>query len=288
MKVVIFGAGNAGRFLYDEIERNSQNIEVIGFVDNYLTEEYKDTKTFKPEAILSQQDKFSAVFIAVGAQKTLKIAIDTITKYEVRNIYMLHDIAGKNRISPFDTFGNIIPELLRKIKFSKELPTLPYFEVPITDKCNLNCKGCLFACNAIDKNEHISFEQIEKDAKRMKELFIDIPWIRILGGEPLIHPHIIKILKLYREVFKDSELDLCTNGLLLPKMSKEFFDCLVENRITIHVSGYKPTYNMLEDIKEILDKYHLNFTLLKRESFSKYFTLKREGNKENNFEKKLN
>ncbi len=47
--------------------------------------------------------------------------------------------------------------------------------MPITDKCNLNCKGCLFACNALGGDEHIEKKQIINDAKRMSELFCDVP-----------------------------------------------------------------------------------------------------------------
>ncbi len=285
MNILIFGAGNAGKFLYDEIETKAKNIHVCGFIDNKIQGSYKGTVIESPEKLLPNKEVYDAVFIAAGAQKTVKIAIDTIRSYGMREIYMLHDIAGKNRLSPFDEMGNIAASRLRKVRFSLEKPTLPYFEVPITDQCNLNCKGCLFACNAVGGNEHIAYNQIEKDALRMRELFYDVPWIRILGGEPLMHPRIMDILGLYRRVFKDSEIDLCTNGLLLPKLSEEFFRCLIQNSITIHVSGYKPTYNLLDKIDAILKKYNLNYTLLKRESFFKCYTLQRSGDEEGNFEK---
>ena len=34
MEAFIFGAGKAGRFLYDEISEKAENIKILGFVDN--------------------------------------------------------------------------------------------------------------------------------------------------------------------------------------------------------------------------------------------------------------
>lgn len=275
MRIGIFGAGKAGCFLYDEIKANSENIEVLGFIDNRETGNINGLKIMRPDNFFKEfQAKIDAIFLAAGAQKTVKIMIDIIKKYSDCSIYMLHDIAGKNKISPFLNNGYINIRYLRKIKFSDEKPTLPYFEVPITDKCNLNCKGCLFACNAIKGCEHISKEQIIKDAKRMNSLFYDIPWIRILGGEPLMHPDIIEILNSYRQIYSYSEIDLCTNGLLITKMDESFFKCIKENDITIHVSGYKPTYNQLDKIDAKLKEYNLVYTVLKRDDFAKYYTQK--------------
>ena len=36
MNAAIFGAGNAGKFLYDEILKSSTEIKIEGFIDNYL------------------------------------------------------------------------------------------------------------------------------------------------------------------------------------------------------------------------------------------------------------
>lgn len=250
------------------------NIEVIGFGDNFAEGEYRQKPIYKVEKILKEYNKkIDAIFIAAGAQKTVKFMIDIALVRNIKEIYMLHDIAGKCELSPFDDNGDMIPSRLRKIGFSDKRPTLPYYEVPVTDRCNLNCKGCLFGCNALSNGADIEYVQIEKDVRRIKELFYDIPWIRILGGEPLMHPRIIYILKMYRKTFPSTKIDLCTNGLLIPKMPREFFDVLKNEHISIHVSGYKPTYNILDKVDEIFKSYDLDYTILKRDSFSKYYTL---------------
>lgn len=284
MKAVIFGAGKAGKYLYDEIIENSKEIEVLGFLDNFLEGEYRGKKICHPEEFFGMSEMAEAVFLAAGAQKTVKAMIDICLKNHISDIYMIHDIAGKCHLPLFDD-GGMIETRIRKLKFSEEKPSIHYFEVPITDNCNLNCKGCLFASNMTSGIEHVEFADLERDAKRMSELFYDVPWIRILGGEPLMHPQIVEILKCYRRYFPDSEVDLCTNGLLLPKMEKSFWDCVKENRISIHVSGYKPTYSLLGKIDEILSEQGIPYAILKREEFLKYYTLNPDNDMKKSFEK---
>ncbi len=120
MKVAIFGAGKAGCFLYDEIKQKAKDIEVLSFIDNHITGKYDDVEILLPNVFFKTFAKeIEAVFIAAGAQKTVKIMIDIIRQNSKCAIYMLHDIAGKCRISPFDCNGKILNRRLRKIKKSQ-------------------------------------------------------------------------------------------------------------------------------------------------------------------------
>lgn len=287
MKIAIFGAGNAGKYLCDEIKTKARNIEIVAFIDNFVAGEYKNICICKPEQFFTQElDKIDAIFIAAGAQKTLKAMVDTCLNsgLEELEIYMMHDIAGKCKLPLFER-GELIESRIRKLKFDDEKPTLHYFEVPVTDNCNLNCKGCLFASNIVREASHVPYAELEKDARKMSELFYDVPWIRILGGEPLMHPNIIDILECYRTYFPHSEVDLCTNGLLIPKMEEGFWDCIKKNKISIHVSGYKPTYNQLDKIDAILKEKEISYAILKREEFLKYYTSKPENDMVDSFQR---
>ena len=285
MNIAIFGAGKAGKVLYKRIIESCFNIQVLGFVDNILNGDIEDVKIYKPDEYFNlHKNDTDAVIITAGSQKTVGIMIDIARNYGIDNIYMLHDIIGKSDLPIFDNKG-FIPYRVRKIRFSEEKPTLPYFEMPITDMCNLNCKGCLFACNAMNKGSHTDILQIKADLKRMSELFEDIPWIRILGGEPLLHPNIVEVLEYCRECFPESEVDLCTNGLLLPKMKSSFYECLISNRISVHISGYRPTYEMIDEIDEQMKKYNLIYVVLERNEFMKYYTLSNTNDPLKSYEK---
>jgi MoaA/NifB/PqqE/SkfB family radical SAM enzyme len=65
--------------------------------------------------------------------------------------------------------------------------------------------------------------------------------IRLLGGEPLLHPDITKFIETARKNFPNSEIAICTNGILLKKMSEEFWETCRVNNIEIDVSYYPVT-----------------------------------------------
>lgn len=285
MKIAIYGAGYAGQYLYDQILENSNDIQVICFIDNYVTGTYRGCVIKTAKNFWNSKKNIEAIIVTAGAQKTLRLMINECRANDIEEIYMLHDIAGKKHLTLFDDKGVLLSDRVRKLEFSKEKPSLHYFEVPVTDNCNLNCKGCLFASNITKGEKHVPYDVIESDAKRMAELFYDVPWIRILGGEPLMHPDINKILCCYRETFPKSEIDLCTNGLFIPKMNEEFWSCVKENRVSIHVSGYKPTYNILNKIDAKLSEHGLPYVILKRDNFLKYYTVTSDNDMKENFEK---
>jgi len=62
--------------------------------------------------------------------------------------------------------------------------------------------------------------------------------VRIMGGEPLLHPNLIEIIAMTRNDWPDSSVELITNGLLVPKMSDGFFASILENEIKMTISRH--------------------------------------------------
>jgi hypothetical protein len=58
-----------------------------------------------------------------------------------------------------------------------------------------------------------------------------------MGGEPLLHPEIIKIMELGRMYF-DGPINIVTNGVLLTKMNEDFWRACKKNDIKIIVTSY--------------------------------------------------
>ncbi|NJH85448.1 radical SAM protein [Staphylococcus agnetis] len=89
-------------------------------------------------------------------------------------------------------------------------------ELIITYSCNMKCYNCDAMVRQAPSKERMSLKQVEKFIK--ESINNDIKWevIRILGGEPTVHPEILEILnKLidYKKSYSPNTL-LClvTNG----------------------------------------------------------------------------
>ena len=62
--------------------------------------------------------------------------------------------------------------------------------------------------------------------------------VRIMGGEPLLHPNLESILYETRIHWPESNIELVTNGLLLPKMEHSLFFALKEIGANVTVSRH--------------------------------------------------
>lgn len=198
--------------------------------------------------------------------------------YEINYILGSYDIENMYSIERVD----------RDLKFQKSSllrfvprPCLEYLVLNILDHCNLRCKGCdHFACVADPYN--VSYETIHRDLDRLAEIFHGdyIMKIAVMGGEPLLHPELLKILKDVRKHFPYTTIRLTTNGLLLLKQGEEFWRVCREEHVTIVNTKY-PLNLDYEKMKEKAIEERVNFQFFEgtgddtvKKSFKKIINLK--------------
>ena len=138
---------------------------------------------------------------------------------------------------------------LRKIKF----------EIHLAEHCNLNCAGCNHF-SSLASPELVGTEEFTRDIVRMSELFNhDSERIYLMGGEPLLHPEITKLMKIARDAFPSSRIIVYTNGLLLSKKEPEFWETCHDCNIGIMISTY-PISLDVQTIKDKAEKFGVNLT----------------------------
>ena len=119
------------------------------------------------------------------------------------------------------------------IPINKELSEI-YIET--TFHCNLTCKSC-DAFSPISKQEMVKYDEFLRDFSKIKELYpnkdIDILY---LGGEPLLNPDLLKMVKKTRELFPNGKQSIMTNGILLADMDEEFWNSMKNNNVKLRVT----------------------------------------------------
>ncbi len=147
----------------------------------------------------------------------------------------------------FKNNKNFLGKLKQFLKVRKRKPVLHYLETHVVDHCNLNCKACSHFSPLANEN----FVDIEKYKKNIIELSGKLRFknIRLLGGEPLLHPDIVKFIQTTKNAFPKAHLSIVTNGSLLFNMSDDFWDACRKNNVAIDVSKYPP---LKDKFKEML------------------------------------
>ncbi|MFW6040215.1 MAG: GTP 3',8-cyclase MoaA [Thermoplasmatota archaeon] len=83
--------------------------------------------------------------------------------------------------------------------------------ISLTQDCNLRCFYCHEEGETIDNDDDLSVDDIDKILRTAKEL--GMYKVKFSGGEPLVHPYIIEIIRTANKYMKD--ISLTTNGVFL-------------------------------------------------------------------------
>ena len=150
--------------------------------------------------------------------------------------------------------------------FREKKYLIPYVETHITDHCNLNCAYCGHYAYLVDKEVFVDLNQFVSD---LEVLFKKVYFkkIRIMGGEPLLHPQVSEFLAVTRKIYRYSDIHIVTNGILLPTMDEKFWDTVRTNNIKIDLSKYPILGNKFSELLDLIDDKRAmlgNITLSKR------------------------
>jgi len=127
-----------------------------------------------------------------------------------------------------------------------------FVEFYITETCNLVCSGCN-RFNNLGLKKHEDWDK-NKEHYRKFARFVEVKSAEIIGGEPLQHPHIIKIIKDVRNFYPNSSINIWTNGLLLDKIPN-LKDAILQNDIKLEIAVHNKKFRMpiLRKIKSLFD-----------------------------------
>ncbi|MDR1362621.1 MAG: radical SAM protein, partial [Spirochaetaceae bacterium] len=128
-------------------------------------------------------------------------------------------------------------------------------EVHITEHCNLNCKGCNHFSPLADE-EFLDPAAFEKDCARLSKIAGKLTVIKLLGGEPLLHPKLVSFFEIARKYFRTTVIQLTTNGALLSKQPDEFWAACNKYKIYIEISDY-PVNIHAKEIQAKRKKYNV-------------------------------
>lgn len=249
------------------IVTKSQNIyfyyadDVCEAATEYLRD---NLESFKVKAVIAEAEQTKEVLCGIEIKnindtdlnKEIPVIITTRKKYQMdaeQNLlrcgfkrveqinedfafYLLKKLKNQKRGNDTEFIINKMRDQL--LRFVPR-PYLEYLVINILDHCNLKCKGCdHFACVA--DPYLVSYQTLHNDLERMAEIMHgdNIMKIAVMGGEPLLHPDLLEILKDVRGKFPNAIIRLTTNGLLLLQQKDDFWTVCRNYDVTIVNTKY--------------------------------------------------
>ncbi len=113
-----------------------------------------------------------------------------------------------------------------------------YLRVSVTDRCNFRCFYCLpRECGLPGRAEQLSLEEIVEVVRAGVDL--GIGKVRITGGEPLVRPGVVNLVRVLRALPGIRDLALSTNGTLLADYAADLKAAGVM-RINVSLDSLRP------------------------------------------------
>lgn len=165
----------------------------------------------------------------------------------------IHERASTRRYIPYMVSRENPLVLDFKRTVLRRKPHLHRVVVHLTDHCNLNCRGCTHFSN-IAKPSFADPAQFEREFAQLARTFSGITEIYLLGGEPLLHPDLMEFLSIARRHFPTSRINLMSNGVLVTRMSEEFWVAMHDNRISLVCDLY-PIGLPVDEIESLCQRY---------------------------------
>ena len=101
---------------------------------------------------------------------------------------------------------------------------ITYLRISLTDRCNLRCVYCMTKDGVQWQPlaDQLSVEEIVRVVEAAAHG--GVKRVRLTGGEPLVHPHIVEIVRRIASIPQIEEVSLTTNAMLLERLAQPLAD----------------------------------------------------------------
>jgi GTP 3',8-cyclase len=101
---------------------------------------------------------------------------------------------------------------------------ITYLRISLTDRCNLRCVYCMpkEGVQWQARRDQLSVDEIVRVVESASQG--GVKRVRLTGGEPLVHPDIIEIVRRIASVPTIEEVSLTTNAMLLERLAQPLAD----------------------------------------------------------------
>lgn len=116
-----------------------------------------------------------------------------------------------------------------------------YLRISLIDRCNFRCQYCMPEGAELD---YILRQQLLTNQELLtliQEVFIPVGFtrFRLTGGEPLLRPGVVELVRAIASLPQTQDLSMTTNGFLLPRMAQDLYDAGLQ-RINISLDSLDP------------------------------------------------
>lgn len=248
-KAIIYGYAKEGKE-FAEMLSLIGNVEIKAFVDRRYKDIPKDRRgipVVSPEDIEKYMAEDTVIYVAVQYYTVddVRIALNKKGYVEWEDFFVIHKLK------------------ILKDAVENDFLTVPLIEIPITERCTLNCRKCSFFTSHYKNPRDFELNEIKSWIDEMFKTIDYVETLRFLGGEPFLYPQFLEVLEYVKDryLYRIGRLVILTNATIAP--SKEIIEMLKQyRRVRIGITDYThvvPYENKLKEFIKLLEENGLDY-----------------------------
>ena len=269
--IIIYGASTVGEVLLDELERNK--IEVSAFCDYNINKAGKYFCGKEVIHISKLKERYAKAFFIITAAEIIEVQkkLEEFGYYDhMSGSAILEEINVYDREygKPSEFVEYTVSTCINchKNLLEKERLFARSIDLIITQKCSLKCRDCSNLAQYYKKPENFDEKELYKEIDRLCDLFDQINEIRLIGGEPFMHPKACEIAGYLAAKEVIGKVVIFSNGTLL--FTEKMIPLLRNPKILILFSDYGDSLSRnLSKNEEICTMENIAFLTTKLEGW---------------------
>lgn len=248
--IVIYGATVGGKLIFQCLQ--SKGINVAFFVDRDKEKKEICGIPVRDPSVLQGTKEYT---VLLALTRSFSSACQYMSGIGYEEIYSCREIIKNKTIRDFTYTENekvLVVDFLKKYpiyaeNLENEGIVLPALEVFITERCTLRCRDCSHLIPRYNKPIDYEIEDLIGYLDNVLKIVDRISDLIILGGEPLLHKEISKLLEYCCAQQKIEDITIISNGTVMPE--KSVFWTMSKTKARLRLSNYGKYSTRLEQIR---------------------------------------
>ncbi|NRN27056.1 radical SAM protein [Photorhabdus heterorhabditis] len=147
-------------------------------------------------------------------------------------------------------------------------------EINVALHCNMSCKSCAHL-SPLFRKKNADLDIVRRDLEILRHSY-HASYVKIMGGEPLLNPNLLELIKVVASSGIADEVLLTTNGTLLHKSPEELWDVIDKLELSLYPSRL-PGEKMIESFKSKAAAHKVKLLINYYDNFRFSYSEKRNG-----------
>lgn len=276
--IIIWGTGLIGDILYHGLKK--KNIMISAFADSFRKEEFCGKRIVTPKN-LAEWYRREKIIILIGVTEKRKEVEDIIEELKIDQYYdawkFIENLVEEDDELRKASFGEWqVRESYLKYKWKIHNPQKLWIrsvDFMVTERCSLKCRDCSNLMQYYKHPINFDLDVLKKSFDRFLSKVDRLGELRIIGGEPLMHPEFYKIVQWYKDNDKIGKIGIWTNGTIFPP--KEIREALREKKVRMRFSDYGMLSYHLQDWIKYCEEENMDYEVNKMDEWHDLGELKK-------------